>query len=76
MEPGGKECRALTIATLCTLLVFLLPAAVETAPAPSRRDVLVYGGIAAAIAASRDAVQAARMGKHVVLAEPVEYLGG
>lgn len=65
----------MTIATLGTLLVLLLPAAVETAPAPAplRCDVLVYGGtpggIAAAIAASRD-------GARVMLVEPTRHVGG
>jgi hypothetical protein len=46
-----------------------------TAPAqqPESYDVLVYGGTSAGVAA---AVQAARMGKRVVLVNPSEYLGG
>ena len=71
----ARESPTLTIAILGTLLLLLLPAAVETAPAPipSRCDVLVYGGtpggIAAAIAASRD-------GASVVLVEPTRHMGG
>src|SRR3954468_15919770 len=70
-----RESPTLTIAVLGTLLVLLVPTAVETAPAPalSRCDVLVYGGtpggIAAAIAASRD-------GARVVLVEPTRHVGG
>ncbi|MGN0910930.1 MAG: FAD-dependent oxidoreductase, partial [Thermoguttaceae bacterium] len=36
-------------------------------------DVVVYGGTSAAITA---AVQAAKMGKHVVLVSPDKHLGG
>ncbi|MEO6808138.1 MAG: FAD-dependent oxidoreductase, partial [Isosphaeraceae bacterium] len=63
----------MTATVLGTLLVLLASTAVEPAPAPTRCDVLVYGGtpggIAAAIAASRD-------GARVVLVEPTRHVGG
>ena len=70
-----RESPTLTIAILGTLLVLLVPAAVEPAPAPapSRCDVLVYGGTPGGIAA---AIAAARSGVSVVLIEPTRHVGG
>src|SRR5205809_5031990 len=54
-----------------TLLAMLLTQAVSLAAAEF--DVVVYGGTSGGVAA---AVQAARMGKSVVLIEPGRHLGG
>jgi hypothetical protein len=45
----------------------------ETPPPPADYDVVVYGGTSAGVSA---AVQAARMGKSVVIAGPDQHLGG
>jgi len=55
-------------AALCGPL--LHPAA---AAAPDRHDLVIYGGTSAGVTA---AVQAARLGKSVVLIEPTRHLGG
>ena len=58
------------------VLIFLLasPGCVSEAPAPEPDyDVVVYGGTSAGVSA---AVQAARMGKSVVLVGPDQHLGG
>jgi hypothetical protein len=56
---------------MLTSLCLLLAAA--SAAADDRCDVVVYGGTSGGVAA---AVQAARMGKSVVLIEPGKHLGG
>jgi hypothetical protein len=65
------------IATVCGLLLLNgnVPGRAPGAEPPSARayDVVVYGGTSGGIAA---AVQAARMGKSVVLVEPGKHLGG
>lgn len=50
-----------------------LPALLTAAPRVIEADVCVYGGTSGGVAA---AVQAARMGKSVVIAEPGRHLGG
>ena len=45
----------------------------RAAGAPETRDVVVYGGTSGGVAA---ALQAARMGRTVVLIEPTRFLGG
>src|SRR5438132_8804150 len=59
----------------CTILVllacFFVPSAVHAAP--REYDIVVYGGTSGGITA---AVQAARMGRSVVLIEPGKHLGG
>jgi hypothetical protein len=57
------------------VVALLLAVAALAAPAqqPQAYDVVVYGGTSAGVAA---AVQAARMGKKVVLIEPTAHLGG
>jgi len=58
------------------LLLAVVGVCLFTAPvwaAPRESDVVVYGGTSAGVAA---AVQAARMGKSVVLIEPGKHLGG
>ncbi len=66
-----------TSLALAALAAFAAPvgwaAAQDTKPAPVRRDIVVYGGTSGGVAA---AVQAARMGKSVVLIEPGNHLGG
>jgi hypothetical protein len=56
-----------------TTLHALLFALTITAPAPEAYDIVVYGGTSGGVAA---AVQAARMGKKVVLVEPGRHIGG
>lgn len=56
-----------------TLLLFAWLARASGAPAPEQADVVVYGGSAAGVTA---AVQAARMGRSVVIVEPGRHLGG
>jgi len=51
----------------------LLPAGLQAESLPEKADIVVYGGTSAGVAAS---VQAARMGKSVVLIEPGKHLGG
>ena len=51
----------------------LLAAAAAFAPDPEPHDLVIYGGTSAGIAA---AVQAARLGRTVVLLEPSSHLGG
>jgi ribulose 1,5-bisphosphate synthetase/thiazole synthase len=59
------------------IVAALLAVAAVACPAPAQQpatyDVVVYGGTSAGVAA---AVQAARMGKKVVLIEPTAHLGG
>ena len=60
----------------CPILFVSLTAAVaDAAPAqpPKSYDIVIYGGTSAGVAA---AVQAARMGKSVVVVEPGKHLGG
>jgi hypothetical protein len=57
------------LTTLLTLLTLAIPTPAQTQSC----DVVVYGGTSAGVAA---AVQAARMGKRVVLIEPSAHLGG
>jgi hypothetical protein len=57
---------------ICALVALLLMAASVTA-AESKTDVVVYGGTSAGVTA---AVEAARMGRRVVLVEPGKHLGG
>src|SRR5688572_30367493 len=61
--------------TLVSLILSIAAPRAFAAPAaePKPVDVLVYGGTSAGVAA---AVQAARMGKSVVLVEPGKHLGG
>lgn len=63
---------SLVLATIAGLAANARPAAGQGA-APERYDVVVYGGTSAGVAA---AVQAARMGKSVVIVEPGRHLGG
>jgi hypothetical protein len=60
-----------SLSALAALAASGLPA--TAAQQPDAYDVVVYGGTSAGVAA---AVQAARMGKRVVLVNPSEYLGG
>ena len=59
-----------TIATFLTLTILVQPASAATS---IQADVCVYGGTSGGVVA---AVQAARMGKRVVLVEPGRHLGG
>lgn len=67
--------RAHPVTTALCLAVILMCSAAGSAVAEAirRYDVVVYGGTSAGVAA---AVQAARMGKTVVLIEPGKHLGG
>ena len=64
-------------AVACTLMVSMSATLraddPKTSEAPERYDLVVYGGTSAGVVA---AVQAARMGKSVVLIEPGQHLGG
>ncbi len=60
-------------AALCGFLALVSTAAAQPAPAVTEADVVIYGGTAAGAVA---AIQAARMGRSVVLLEPGRYLGG
>jgi hypothetical protein len=53
--------------------VFFTAVPAPAAPAESTADVVVYGGSSAGVVA---AVQAARMGKSVIVIEPGRYIGG
>jgi hypothetical protein len=58
------------------LLILIVVAVINPARAQAvaaRSDVVVYGGTGAGVIA---AVEAARMGKHVILIEPTRHLGG
>jgi len=55
------------------LLMAALPVAAEATPAVHQADLVVYGGTSAGVMA---AVQAARMGKSVVIVCPDQHLGG
>ncbi len=55
------------------LLTLSLGHAAVAAPPPSTHDLVIYGGTSAGVAA---AVQAARMGKSVVIIEPGDHVGG
>ncbi len=58
---------------LASVLLSCVIALRAGAAAPESRDVVIYGGTSGGIAA---AVQAARMGRTVVLIEPTRFLGG
>ncbi|MCX6857802.1 MAG: FAD-dependent oxidoreductase [Verrucomicrobia bacterium] len=58
-----------SLVTLATFLVFTSLARAE----PIQTDICIYGGTSGGVAA---AVQAARMGRKVVIAEPGKHLGG
>ncbi|MDR0902867.1 MAG: FAD-dependent oxidoreductase [Opitutaceae bacterium] len=57
--------------TLCALLC--IPSLAGAATPPVERDIVIYGATSAGVAA---AVQAARMGKSVVVVEPGDRIGG
>jgi hypothetical protein len=59
--------------SLCFLAVWVLVAGLARAAEPVSYDVVVYGGTSGGVVA---AVQAARMGKRVILVEPGKHLGG
>ncbi len=64
------------IRRLLPLLAFALlhsPEPARSAEAAARYDVVVYGGTSGGVTA---AIQAARMGKSVVLIEPTQFVGG
>lgn len=58
---------------LLPALFLLLVSPFRGAPAPADADVVIYGGTSGGVAA---ALQAARMGRTVVLVEPTRFLGG
>ena len=57
----------------CLILSCLFVTTSAAAADPSPADVVIYGGTSGGVVA---AVQAARMGKNVVLIEPGRHLGG
>ncbi|MEI6240961.1 MAG: FAD-dependent oxidoreductase [Planctomycetia bacterium] len=58
---------------LAAILIASVTGSLPAAPPPDAHDVVVYGGSSAAIIA---AVQAARMGRSVVVVSPDRHLGG
>jgi hypothetical protein len=58
---------------LCLIVVSPNAAVAQSTPAPLAYDIVIYGGTSGGIAA---AVQAARMGKTVVVIEPTQRIGG
>src|SRR3569623_36200 len=56
-----------------TLVLALAQSSAHAAPAPEEYDVLVYGANAPGLAAG---IQAARLGKRVIVIEPGTHLGG
>ncbi len=72
---GMYACRPMTLVRMTWNFVLLLAFSVAGAAAAAENpaEVVVYGGTSGGVAA---AVQAARMGKSVVLIEPGRHLGG
>ena len=75
---GNSTIRTLgAMVAVCALLILMLPTSMaEAADSPAGEktyDVVVYGGTSGGVAA---AVQAARMGKSVILIEPSQHIGG
>src|ERR1700728_2584592 len=70
----AREPSLVSIGCMILMLLAAFASAAEPLQAHDRRfDVLVYGGTSGGISA---AVQAAKMGKHVLLVEPGPQLGG
>ena len=65
--------RFLIVTWLATVLLTPRAAVCAEAPASLTADVIIYGGTSGGVVA---AVQAARMGKTVILLEPSQHLGG
>lgn len=65
--------RFLIVTWLATVLLTPRAAVCAEAPASLTADVIIYGGTSGGVVA---AVQAARMGKTVILLEPGQHLGG
>lgn len=70
ISSASASLRSVAVLLALVISAFALPAPAQQ---PNTYDVVVYGGTSAGVAA---AVQAARMGKRVVLIEPTAHLGG
>lgn len=76
MSPSARPLLPLLITLVATGSLLTCPSVARTqsqSQSQTRADVLVYGGSASGIVA---AVQAARMGKQVVVVEPGRFIGG
>ena len=72
MKESTSKRRQASLLAICLLCALALLATPSCAPAPDY-DVVIYGGTSAAVSA---AVQAARMGKSVIIVCPDKHLGG
>jgi hypothetical protein len=72
-QQGSEDCFVFTASAMKTPLLALLLSSSLSFAAVIESDLCVYGGTSGGVAA---AVQGARMGKSVVIAEPGRHLGG